>query len=180
LHRHDFGAQELHAPHIERLPFDVDRTHVDGAVEAEERGRGSGRDTVLAGAGLGDDAVLAHPSSEQRLPEHVVDLVRTGVREVFALQQHAEAKALRESPAFGDRRRPARVAREQRRVLGPECIVVPRGAELRFELLECGYQCFRRIPAAVLTEATEADGFGTGRTKLHRCAAHRGMIRPPS
>src|SRR3954451_8252474 len=30
LHRHYLRAEQLHAPDVERLPFDVDRTHVDG------------------------------------------------------------------------------------------------------------------------------------------------------
>ena len=103
LHRDDLGAEQLHAPHVQRLPFDIDRAHVDGATQTEERRRGRGGDTVLAGAGLRDYAVLAHAPREQRLPEHVVDLVRTGVREVFALQQHADAEPVREPVTFGDR-----------------------------------------------------------------------------
>ena len=72
--------------------------------------RGGGGDAVLAGAGLGDDALLAHAAGEQRLAEHVVDLVRAGVGEVLALEQHPHAEPLREAVALGDRRRPARVA----------------------------------------------------------------------
>ena len=113
LDRHDLGAEQLHAPHVERLALDVDRTHVDGAVETEQRGGGRGRDTVLAGARLRDHALLAHAPRQQRLAEHVVDLVRAGVREVFALQQHAHAEPLREPVTLGDRRRPADVARQQ-------------------------------------------------------------------
>ena len=43
------------------------------------------------GAGLRDHAPLAHEAREQRLAEHVVDLVRAGVREVLALQVDARA-----------------------------------------------------------------------------------------
>ena len=66
------------------------------AVEPEQRGRGGGGHPVLARAGLGDDPLLAHAAREQGLAEHVVDLVRTGVGEVLALQQHADAEALGE------------------------------------------------------------------------------------
>ncbi len=67
--------------------------HVDDALEAEQRaGRGRGH-AVLPGAGLGDDAPLAHALGEQRLAERVVDLVRAGVRQVFALQEDAGAAA---------------------------------------------------------------------------------------
>ncbi len=38
------------------------------------------------GAGFGDDALLAHAPREQRLAERVVDLVRAGVEQVFALE----------------------------------------------------------------------------------------------
>ena len=54
--RDDLGAEQLHAPHVERLALDVDRAHVDDAAEPEQRGRGRGRDAVLTRAGLRDDA----------------------------------------------------------------------------------------------------------------------------
>ena len=41
---------------------------------------------MLAGAGLGDHAGLAHPAGEHGLADTIVDLVRAGVVEVFALQ----------------------------------------------------------------------------------------------
>ncbi len=56
LHRHDFGAQHLHAENVRLLPLDVDRAHVDDAGQAEARAGGRGGDAVLAGARLGDDA----------------------------------------------------------------------------------------------------------------------------
>ena len=45
----------------------------------EQRARGGRGDAVLAGAGLGDDPLLAEALREQRLAERVVDLVRAGV-----------------------------------------------------------------------------------------------------
>jgi len=41
---------------------------------------------VLAGAGLGDDARLAHAPRQHGLADDVVDLVRAGVIEVFAFE----------------------------------------------------------------------------------------------
>jgi hypothetical protein len=41
---------------------------------------------VLAGAGLGDDALLAHALGEQDLAEAIVDLVRAGVVQLVALE----------------------------------------------------------------------------------------------
>jgi hypothetical protein len=57
------------------------------------RGDGGRRDAVLARAGLGDDARLAHAAGEQRLPDGVVDLVRAGVVQVFALEVDLRAAA---------------------------------------------------------------------------------------
>jgi hypothetical protein len=41
---------------------------------------------MLAGAGFGDDAGLAHALGEQDLADAVVDLVRAGVVQLFALE----------------------------------------------------------------------------------------------
>ena len=41
---------------------------------------------MLTRAGFGDDALLSHALGEQSLAEAVVDLVRAGVQQVFALQ----------------------------------------------------------------------------------------------
>ena len=63
---------------------------------------------MLPGPGLGDDPLLPHPFREQRLPDGAVDLVRPGVREVFALEENAlEADGLREARCVGERRGPA-------------------------------------------------------------------------
>ena len=49
---------------------------------------------MLACASLGNDASLAHALGEQRLTEHVVDLVRAGVIEILTLQVHRGPAAL--------------------------------------------------------------------------------------
>ena len=74
---------------------------------------GRGRDAVHAGAGLGDDARLAHAARQHDLAEHVVDLVRAGVIEVLALEIDSCAAAVLGEP-LGEikRRRPADVSRE--------------------------------------------------------------------
>ena len=61
--------------------------HVHDALEPESRAHRRRRDAVLSRARLGDDPPLAHPQREQRLPDRVVDLVRAGVVQVFALEQ---------------------------------------------------------------------------------------------
>ena len=58
-HGAHFGAEEPHAEDVGRLALHVRLAHVDDALQAElgaDRRRG---DAVLAGAGLGDDALLA-------------------------------------------------------------------------------------------------------------------------
>ena len=86
LDRHDVGAQQLHAIDVGGLAPDVLAAHVDHALQAEARRHGGGGHAMLAGAGLGDDARLAHAPGEQRLADAVVDLVGAGVVEVFALE----------------------------------------------------------------------------------------------
>ena len=93
--RDDLRAEQTHPDHVERLALHVDRAHVDGAVEAEVRRGGGGGDAVLARAGLGDHAGLAHPPGEQGLAEHVADLVGAGVVEVLALEQHRDSRPAR-------------------------------------------------------------------------------------
>ena len=79
-------AEQLHAEDVRLLPLDVDRAHVDDAVEAEQRAGRRRRDAMLARAGLGDDARLAHAPRQQDLAEHIVDLVRAGVVQLLALE----------------------------------------------------------------------------------------------
>ena len=109
-------AEQPHPDDVQRLPRHVVGAHVDVALEAEQRAHGGGRHAVLSGAGLGNDARLAHALGEQRLTERVVDLVRAGVREVFALQKDPRRR-LRQRRAqprrFVHRRRPADVVRQQ-------------------------------------------------------------------
>ena len=65
------------------------------------RGDGGAGDAVLAGAGFGDDARLAHFYGEQALADGVVDFVRAGVEEIFALEVDARAAEVL-CQAFGE------------------------------------------------------------------------------
>ena len=88
----DLRAQQAHPEDIQPLPPHVFLAHVDDAVQPEQRARGGGRDAVLARAGFRDDALLAHAPGQQRLPERVVDLVRAGMQQVFALEVDASRR----------------------------------------------------------------------------------------
>ena len=61
----DFRAEKFHARDVERLPLHVDLAHVNDAFAAEARRDRGGGHAVLTGAGLGDDARLAHAPGEQ-------------------------------------------------------------------------------------------------------------------
>ena len=84
-------ANHAHARNIERLPRHVFRAHVDDAFEAEMGGDRGGRDSVLSRACFRDDAWLAHFYREQALSDGVVDFVRPGMEQIFALQIDARS-----------------------------------------------------------------------------------------
>ena len=99
--RAHFGPHQTHACDIERLAFHVDGAHVDHAFHAKARADGRGSNAMLTRAGLGDDAFFAEPLGEENLPEGVVDLMRAGVEQVFALEiNFGTAQFLR--PALGE------------------------------------------------------------------------------
>ena len=94
MHWTHLGPEQLHAEHVQVLALDVDLAHVDEAFETEQCRRRGGGDTVLAGAGLGDQPALAHALGQQRLADDVVELVRPGVGQVLALEEHPHAEPL--------------------------------------------------------------------------------------
>src|SRR5690606_31337112 len=153
------GAEQLHPGHVERLALAVDGAHVDDALQAEQRGGGGGGHAVLAGAGLGDDALLAQPLGQQRLAQHVVDLVGAGVGEVLALEQHARAAGLlAEARHVGERGRPPRVRAQQVVELGQERRVLLGLGVGASDLVERGDERLGHEPAA--EDAELAPGVG--------------------
>ena len=66
------------------------------------RAQRRGGDAVHAGAGLGDDARLAHAPRQHDLAEHIVHLVRAGVVELLALE--IDFRAARQMLRSGARR----------------------------------------------------------------------------
>ena len=154
-HRPDLGAQQLHAKDVGRLPLDVGRAHVDFAFQAEQRADGGGGDTVLAGAGLGDDAGLAHAPCEQDLAQRVVDLMRAGVIELVALEVDLRAaeppgQSLREI----ERAWPADVMLEVEGELFGESGIIPRLAVCSLHLQDQRHQGLGDISAAIDAEVT--------------------------
>src|SRR5262249_16130021 len=80
------------------LPLDVGCAHIDDAGEFEQRACCRRRNAMLAGAGLGDYAALAHSSRQQRLPKHVVYLVRASMVELVPLQIEFGASTVTRQP----------------------------------------------------------------------------------
>ena len=157
-HGHDRRAEQLHASDVRRLALHVDRSHIHSARHAEPRARGGGRDAVLAGAGFGDDALRAELLREQHLADGVVDLVRAGVREVFALQPDLRAPALRQRARVRQRRRPADPAAQLGVKLGEEVAVAQIAIDARLQTIERRHERLGHVAAAERPEAAARVG----------------------
>ena len=160
VHRFDLGAEQLHPEHVQRLPLDIDGTHVHLALEPHQRRRRCRRHPVLAGAGLCHQPGLAHPLGQQCLAEHVVDLVRSGVIEVLALEQHPEPQSLAEPKTFGEHRRTTCIVAQDRVELGSERRVGPRLAESGLQLLARRHQRLGNESSAELAEPARLGRLG--------------------
>src|SRR5918995_907544 len=175
--RHDLGPEKLHPHDVQPLAPGVFLAHVDDALLAVE-GRDGGRgDTVLARTGLGDDAFLPHPVSEQYLAQGVVDLVRPGMREVLALEPDVDPAPLA-GQALGEhqRGRPADEVPRQAVPFLSELGVVPVTFVGLFELFEGVDQGLGHVAASEGAEVTLLSLLPQGRTSapVHRssCLAH--------
>src|ERR1700722_18500525 len=74
---------------------------------------------MLAGAGLSDDATLAHALGQQSLTQSVVELVRAGVVEILTLEVHGSPGSLGEAMSSIERSRPTREVAQQAIQLSP-------------------------------------------------------------
>src|SRR6185312_3848092 len=152
-YRNDLCAEQAHAEDVEALPPHVFLSHINGAIEAKQRANGGGRDAMLPGAGLRDDAALAHAFREQRLAETVVDLMRAGMEQVFALDVDLRAAKLFAQPPRGvERGGAAGILREQEFQLGMERRVLLRFEISVLQLFERRHQHFRNVASAIGTE----------------------------
>jgi hypothetical protein len=154
LDRDHGRAEEAHAVHVQRLAGHVLRAHVDHALQPEPGAHRRGGDTVLARAGLGDDAPLAHPPREQRLAHRVVDLVRPGMVEVLALEQHGGAHLVGKPRRQGNGRWPSHELGQQRIELRPEGRVRPGRVVERGQVVERGHERLGNVAAAIGAESS--------------------------
>ena len=132
---------------------------------AEQGADGRRRHAVLPGAGLGDDALLAHPFREQPLTERVVDLVRAGVGQIFSLEVDPGAAAEigqvpREVEGGGAADVISRETVDHVLKLGVTASFGVGG----FQLVERRHQRFRRILAAELPKSAARIRNHGGRT----------------
>ena len=104
---------------------------------------------MLAGARLGDDPPLAHPPGEKRLAQGVVDLVRTGVIEVLALEVDPPAGASAEAGGEIQRRGAPDIVVQEAFELGAKATVATRLQPRRLELGQGRHQGLGDILAAV-------------------------------
>jgi len=111
---HQLAAEDLHLGDVGVFLLDVHLAHVDLAGDADQRAGGGQSDTMLAGTGLGDHLGLAHELGQQCLAQAMIDLVRAGVVQVFALQVNLRTtELLGQPPRMEDRARPAHIVGEQ-------------------------------------------------------------------
>ncbi len=68
------------------MPLHVLNTHIHFAFEAEHRRHRGYGNPMLSGPRLRNDPALSHPAREENLAYRVIDLVRTGMTQVFALK----------------------------------------------------------------------------------------------
>src|SRR5690606_29620455 len=129
---------------------------------------------VLPGPGLGDDPLLAQPLGQQSLAQHVVDLVRPGVVEVLALEDHPDPTAVLGEPRYlGDDAGTTGVRPVQtRQLLGERRVrlglLVGRG-----ELVQRLDQRLGDEPAAEVTEVAGPGHWRTARSDGWAPAATR-------
>ena len=101
-HGFNLGTKHFHPGHIERLSLGIGFTHIHGTFHAKKRRCGCGGHTVLTCPSLSDETSFAHALSQQCLADDVVDLMRSCVVQIFALQENANTWViLRETGNFG-------------------------------------------------------------------------------
>ncbi len=121
---------------------------------------------MLARAGFGDYAPGTKPLGEDRLADRVIDLVRAGVRKVFALQPDVGAPAFAEPRRKGQCRRAADPLAQFFMKFLLERLFVQVLLNAFLEPLERRHQRFRYVAAAKRAEATAL---------VRQLAAYRGF-----
>ena len=82
----DLRPQQAHTIDIQSLADRILLAHKDDAFHIQQCRRGRRGNTVLPGSRLCDEAGFSHLFGKQRLPQHVVDLVRACVIQVLPFE----------------------------------------------------------------------------------------------
>ena len=136
---------------------------------SKQRANGGRCHPVLPSARLGDDPLLAHPLRQQSLAQRVVDLVRTRVQQVLALQiDLCPAQFFRQPLGKIERRRTPCKILEQSGQFRLESRIRLRDLIFVLEFQQCSHQRLRHIPPAIDAKPPGAR-FGGNRGKNHRC-----------
>ena len=109
---------------------------------------------------------------QQRLPEHVVDLVGAGVAEVLALEEHGGPGPLREPGGMVEGGGPAGVVGKEARQLRLEGGVAARLLVGLRQLVERRHQRLGHVPASVRSEA----GLNGHQDSASRVAGEHGTL----
>ena len=118
-HRMHLGPQQLHAVDVQGLALGVLLAHENLAFQPQQGRRRGGGHAVLARAGFRDDPGFSHLLGQQRLSQHVVDFVGSGVVEILPLDVDLRpAQILRHLLRIIQQRRPSRVFLQQGVQLG--------------------------------------------------------------
>ena len=97
---------------------------------------------MLARTGLGDHPCFAHSLRQQGLPDHVIDLVTTGVRQILPLKPEIDAEFFAESMTPRQRRRTSCIVTQDGSIFVLESGVAPSVSEGLLELDTSRHQWF--------------------------------------
>ena len=166
-YRHYRGAEAFHAENIQCLTLHVHLAHVDDTLEAEHRAdRGRGH-TVLAGARLGDDALLSHAFGEQNLPHGIINLVCARVAEVLALEvDFCRAELFGHAFRIIERRRAADIFAQVILQLLPEFRILPHRMVNTRQFVQRLHQRFRNKHSSIRSKMSVSVGLSRFHSKI--------------
>ena len=108
---------------------------------------------MLPGPGFSDDPAFPHAPGKERLPHRVVDLVRAGVVEVFALEPDRCSDLLAEARRGGEWGRSPDIVGQEIIQFRAKGRIGHRRVERHLELVERGDEGLRHVPAAENSKA---------------------------
>ena len=82
----NFGTHGPHDKNVQFLTANIFFAHVHHAWQAESSTRCRCSDPVLTSSRFGNDPLFSHSEGKQRLSDRIIDLVSTGVVQIFTLE----------------------------------------------------------------------------------------------